>query len=171
MLAVAGMKKEQFKTLQSSIPQEPGIYQYFDGKGSLLYVGKAKNLRKRVSSYFFTTQENQKTIELVDKIEDIQFTIVNSEHDAFILENELIKNYQPKYNINLKDDKTYPYIVIKNESFPRVFITRRKIKDGATYIGPFTHPLAVRELMKHIKQTIPLRTCTLPLTKKNIEIC
>lgn len=170
MLAVAGMKKEQFKTLQSSIPQEPGIYQYFDGKGSLLYVGKAKNLRKRVSSYFFTTQENQKTIELVDKIEDIQFTIVNSEHDAFILENELIKNYQPKYNINLKDDKTYPYIVIKNESFPRVFITRRKIKDGATYIGPFTHPLAVRELMKHIKQTIPLRTCTLPLTKKNIEL-
>ena len=164
------MEKEQFKEIQSSIPHEPGIYQYFDGKGALLYVGKAKDLRKRVSSYFFSNQENQKTIELVEKIKDIQFTIVNSEHDAFILENELIKNYQPKYNINLKDDKTYPYIIIKNESFPRVYITRRKIKDGSTYIGPFTHALAVRELMNHIKQTIPLRTCTLPLTKKNIEL-
>jgi len=164
------MEKEQFKEIQSSIPHEPGIYQYFDGKGALLYVGKAKDLRKRVSSYFLATQENQKTIELVEKIKDIQFTIVNSEHDAFVLENELIKNYQPKYNINLKDDKTYPYIIIKNESFPRVYITRRKIKDGSTYIGPFTHALAVRELMNHIKQTIPLRTCTLPLTKKNIEL-
>jgi excinuclease ABC subunit C len=164
------MEKEQFKEIQLSIPHEPGIYQYFDGKGALLYVGKAKDLRKRVSSYFFSNQENQKTIELVEKIKDIQFTIVNSEHDAFILENELIKNYQPKYNINLKDDKTYPYIIIKNESFPRVYITRRKIKDGSTYIGPFTHALAVRELMNHIKQTIPLRTCTLPLTKKNIEL-
>ncbi len=164
------MEKEQFKEIQSSIPHEPGIYQYFDGKGALLYVGKAKDLRKRVSSYFFSHQENQKTIELVEKIKDIQFTMVNSEHDAFILENELIKNYQPKYNINLKDDKTYPYIIIKNESFPRVYITRRKIKDGSTYIGPFTHALAVRELMNHIKQTIPLRTCTLPLTKKNIEL-
>ena len=170
MTTAANMEKEQFKEIQSSIPQEPGIYQYFDGKGALLYVGKAKNLRKRVSSYFFSHQENQKTIELVEKIKDIQFTIVNSEHDAFILENELIKNYQPKYNINLKDDKTYPYIIIKNESFPRVYITRRKIKDGSTYIGPFTHALAVRELMNHIKQTIPLRTCTLPLTKKNIEL-
>ena len=164
------MEKEQFKEIQSSIPHEPGIYQYFDGKGALLYVGKAKDLRKRVSSYFFSNQENQKTIELVEKIKDIQFTIMNSEHDAFILENELIKNYQPKYNINLKDDKTYPYIIIKNESFPRVYITRRKIKDGSTYIGPFTHALAVRELMNHIKQTIPLRTCTLPLNKKNIEL-
>jgi excinuclease ABC subunit C len=94
---------------------------------------------------------------------------VNSEHDAFLLENELIKNYQPKYNINLKDDKTYPYIVIKNEAFPRVFLTRRKIKDGSTYIGPFTHVFAVRELINHIQETIPLRTCTLPLTPKNIQ--
>jgi excinuclease ABC subunit C len=110
-----------------------------------------------------------KTIELVQKIKDIQFTIVDSEHDAFILENELIKNYQPKYNINLKDDKTYPYIIIKKENFPRVFLTRRKINDGSTYIGPFTNVLAVRELIDHIKHTIPLRTCTLPLTPKNIE--
>jgi excinuclease ABC subunit C len=164
------MEKELFKEIQSSLPQEPGIYQYFDENGHLLYVGKAKNIRKRVSSYFLNTNGHTlKTIELVQKIKDIQFTIVNSEHDAFILENELIKNYQPKYNINLKDDKTYPYIVIKKENFPRVFLTRRKIKDGSTYIGPFTNVLAVRELIDHIKHTIPLRTCTLPLTPKNIE--
>ena len=163
------MEKEQFKHIQSSIPQEPGIYQYFDDKGKLLYVGKAKHLRNRVSSYFLSNQHNLKTIELVQRIAEIKFTIVNSEHDAFILENELIKNYQPKYNINLKDDKTYPYIVIKNEAFPRVFLTRRKIKDGSTYIGPFTHVFAVRELINHIQETIPLRTCTLPLTPKNIQ--
>jgi excinuclease ABC subunit C len=163
------MEKEQFKKIQSSIPQEPGIYQYFDDKGKLLYVGKAKHLRNRVSSYFLSNQHNLKTIELVQRIADIKYTIVNSEHDAFILENELIKNYQPKYNINLKDDKTYPYIVIKNEAFPRVFLTRRKFKDGATYIGPFTHVFAVRELINHIQETIPLRTCTLPLTPKNIQ--
>ena len=163
------MEKAQFKKIQSSIPQEPGIYQYFDDKGKLLYVGKAKHLRNRVSSYFLSTQHNLKTIELVQRIADIKFTIVNSEHDAFILENELIKNYQPKYNINLKDDKTYPYIVIKNEAFPRVFLTRRKFKDGSNYIGPFTHVFAVRELINHIQETIPLRTCTLPLTPKNIQ--
>jgi excinuclease ABC subunit C len=164
------MEKELFKKIQAGLPQEPGIYQYFDEKGHLLYVGKAKNIRKRVSSYFLSNHGHTlKTIELVQKIKDIQFTIVNSEHDAFILENELIKNYQPKYNINLKDDKTYPYIVIKKENFPRVFLTRRKIKDGSTYIGPFTHVMAVRELIDHIKHTIPLRTCTLPLNPKNIE--
>ena len=163
------MEREIFKKIQASLPQEPGIYQYFDEKGKLLYVGKAKNIRNRVSSYFNANQHSLKTIELVQKIQDIQFTIVNSEHDAFILENELIKNYQPKYNINLKDDKTYPYIVIKNEHFPRVFLTRRKIKDGSTYYGPYTHVFAVRELIKHIKESIALRTCTLPLSPKNIE--
>jgi excinuclease ABC subunit C len=164
------MEKELFKEIQAGLPQEPGIYQYFDENGHLLYVGKAKNIRKRVSSYFLSNHGHTlKTIELVQKIKDIQFTIVDSEHDAFILENELIKNYQPKYNINLKDDKTYPYIVIKKENFPRVFLTRRKIKDGSTYIGPFTNVMAVRELIDHIKHTIPLRTCTLPLTPKNIE--
>ncbi len=164
------MEKELFKEIQASLPQEPGIYQYFDENGRLLYVGKAKNIRKRVSSYFLSNNGHTlKTIELVQKIKDIQFTIVDSEHDAFILENELIKNYQPKYNINLKDDKTYPYIIIKKENFPRVFLTRRKINDGSTYIGPFTNVLAVRELIDHIKHTIPLRTCTLPLTPKNIE--
>jgi len=168
--SLANMEKEQFKQIQSSLPSNPGIYQYFDEKGQLLYVGKAKNIKKRVSSYFLATQDSQKTIELVQKIKDIQYTLVDSEHDAFILENELIKNYQPKYNINLKDDKTYPYIVIKKEAFPRVFYSRRKIKDGSTYVGPFTSGLAVRELLDHIKQTIPLRTCTLPLNKKNIAL-
>jgi excinuclease ABC subunit C len=163
------MEREIFKKIQASLPQEPGIYQYFDEKGKLLYVGKAKNIRNRVSSYFNSNQHSLKTIELVQKIKDIQFTIVNSEHDAFILENELIKNYQPKYNINLKDDKTYPYIVIKNEHFPRVFLTRRKIKDGSTYYGPYTHVFAVRELINHIKESIALRTCTLPLSPKNID--
>ena len=169
MNSAPNMEKAVFKQIQDSLPKEPGIYQYFDDKGKLIYVGKAKNIKNRVSSYFLSGQQNAKTTELVQKIKEIRFTIVNSEHDAFILENELIKNYQPKYNINLKDDKSYPYIVIKNEKFPRVFLTRRKIKDGSTYVGPFTHILAVRELMNHIKQTIPLRTCTLPLTKKNIE--
>ncbi len=169
MNSAANMEKAIFKQVQSSLPKEPGIYQYYDEKGKLLYVGKAKNIKNRVSSYFLSGQQTAKTTELVQKIRDIRFTIVNSEHDAFILENELIKNYQPKYNINLKDDKSYPYIVIKKENFPRVFLTRRKIKDGSTYIGPFTHVLAVKELINHIKQTIPLRTCTLPLTKKNIE--
>ncbi len=163
------MEREIFKKIQASLPQEPGIYQYFDEKGKLLYVGKAKNIRNRVSSYFNSNQHNLKTIELVQKIKDIQFTIVNSEHDAFILENELIKNYQPKYNIQLKDDKSYPYIVIKNEPFPRVFLTRRKIKDGSTYFGPYTHLFAVRELINHIKESIALRTCTLPLSEKNIK--
>lgn len=162
------MERTIFKKIQPTIPTSPGIYQYFDEKGILLYVGKAKNLRNRVSSYFSSKQLTLKTIELVQKIKDIQFTIVNSEHDAFILENELIKNYQPKYNINLKDDKTYPYVVIKNEKFPRVFITRRKLKDGSTYFGPYTHVFAIRELMQHIKQSIPLRNCTLPLDEKSI---
>lgn len=169
MNSAPNMEKAIFKQIQGSLPKEPGIYQYYDDKGKLIYVGKAKNIKNRVSSYFLSGQQNAKTTELVQKIKDIRFTIVNSEHDAFILENELIKNYQPKYNINLKDDKSYPYIVIKNEKFPRVFLTRRKIKDGSTYVGPFTHVLAVRELMNHIKQTIPLRTCTLSLTKKNID--
>lgn len=162
------MEKDIFKKIQAGIPQAPGIYQYFDERGTLLYVGKAKNLRNRISSYFIAQKHSLKTIELVQKIKDIQFTLVNSEHDAFILENELIKNYQPKYNINLKDDKSYPYIVIKKEPFPRVFLTRRKIKDGSTYFGPFTNVTAARTLLSHIKKTIPLRTCTLPLTTKNI---
>ncbi|HVZ57457.1 MAG TPA: excinuclease ABC subunit UvrC [Chitinophagaceae bacterium] len=151
------------------IPQDPGIYKYFDSSGELLYVGKAKNLRKRVSSYFSKTLTSYKTHELVQRIARIEFTIVDSEQDAFLLENALIKQFQPRFNINLKDDKSYPFIVIKNEPFPRVFLTRRRIPDGSEYLGPFTSVGKVRELLEFIRQTVPLRTCSLNLTARNIE--
>src|SRR5712675_2591244 len=163
------MEQEKFQQIADSIPLEPGIYKYFDSRKELLYVGKAKNLRKRVSSYFNKTLSNYKTYELVRRIHTIEFTIVNSEQDAFLLENSLIKQFQPRFNINLKDDKSYPYIVIKNEPFPRVFLTRKKINDGSEYLGPYTSVKKVRELLTFIKQTIQLRTCSLNLTQKNIE--
>lgn len=131
-------------------------------------MGKAKNLKKRVNSYFSKTFTNYKTHELVQRIRNIEFTIVDSEQDAFLLENALIKQFQPRYNINLKDDKTYPYIVIKKEPFPRIFLTRRKINDGSEYLGPFTSVGKVRELLDFIRQNIPLRTCKLNLTPANI---
>ena len=163
------MTQEEFTTISNTIPIEPGIYKYYDAAGDLLYVGKAKNLRKRVSSYFSNTYTNYKTHELVIRISKIEFTIVNSEQDAFLLENSLIKNFQTLFNINLKDDKTYPYIVIKKEAFPRVFFTRKKINDGSQYLGPFTSVEKVSELLEFIKQNIPLRTCKLALTPTNIE--
>lgn len=163
------MTSLEFQNIAPTIPHEPGIYKYYDGKGSLLYVGKAKNLRKRVSSYFSKTFTSYKTHELVQRIVRIEFTIVNSEQDAFLLENSLIKQFQPIFNINLKDDKSYPYIVIKNEPFPRVFLTRRKIMDGSEYLGPFTSVAKVRELLDFVKANIQLRTCKLNLTRNNIE--
>src|ERR1043166_9510168 len=155
------MTAEEFQHIAPVIPKQPGIYKYYDSKNELLYVGKAKHLRKRVSSYFTKSFTTYKTHELVQRIARIEFTIVNSEQDAFLLENLLIKEYQPRFNINLKDDKSYPFIVIKNESFPRVFLTRRKINDGSEYLGPYTSVKKVRELLEFIKQTIPLRNCTL----------
>ena len=163
------MTQQEFAAIVSSIPLQPGIYKYYDADNGLLYVGKAKSLRKRVSSYFSKTYTNYKTRELVLRIQKIEFTIVNSEQDAFLLENSLIKKFQPLFNINLKDDKTYPYIVIKNEPFPRVFFTRRKINDGSQYLGPYTSVGKVRELLDFVKQTIQLRTCKLNLTQYNIE--
>ena len=163
------MTQQEFAAIVSSIPLQPGIYKYYDADNGLLYVGKAKSLRKRVSSYFSKTYTNYKTHELVLRIQKIEFTIVNSEQDAFLLENSLIKKFQPLFNINLKDDKTYPYIVIKNEPFPRVFFTRRKINDGSQYLGPYTSVGKVRELLDFVKQTIQLRTCKLNLTQYNIE--
>ena len=163
------MTASEFQVISSTIPKNPGIYKYFGKENELLYVGKAKNLRKRVSSYFIKTQVSYKTHELVNRIHHIEFTIVNSEQDAFFLENALIKKFQPRYNINLKDDKTYPYIVIKHEPYPRIFLTRKLINDGSEYLGPYTSVQRVRELLSFIKQAIPLRTCTLNLTKKNIE--
>jgi excinuclease ABC subunit C len=163
------MTAEQFSELSSTIPVNPGIYKYFDEKDELVYVGKAKNLRKRVSSYFTKTFTTYKTYELVQRIRRIEFTIVNSEQDAFLLENSLIKQFQPKFNINLKDDKSYPFIVIKNEPFPRVFLTRRKINDGSEYLGPFTSVGRVRELLDLVKSNIQLRTCQLNLSEAQIK--
>ena len=163
------MTQAEFQKISSGLPNLPGIYKYYDGSNYLLYVGKAKSIRKRVSSYFNKTFTNYKTHELVKRISRIEFTIVNSEQDAFLLENSLIKQFQPIFNINLKDDKSYPYIIIKQEPFPRVFLTRQKIDDGSQYMGPYTSVHKVRDLLNFIKQTIPLRTCSLNLTEKNIE--
>lgn len=163
------MTQQEFQHIAPSIPKDPGIYKYYDAAGTLLYVGKAKNLKKRISSYFNKTFVNYKTHELVKRIARIEFTIVNSEQDAFLLENSLIKEFQPRFNINLKDDKTYPFLVIKNEPFPRVFFTRKKINDGSEYLGPYTSVKKVRELLEFIKQTIPLRTCSLNLSENNIN--
>lgn len=163
------MTAEQFSHIAGTIPHQPGIYKYFDQAGDIIYVGKAKDLRKRVGSYFSKTFTSYKTHELVQRIERIEFTIVNSEQDAFLLENSLIKQFQPRYNINLKDDKTYPYIVIRKEPFPRVYLTRQVVEDGSEYLGPFTSVKRVRELLEFTRQTIPLRTCTLNLSPANIE--
>ncbi len=163
------MTAEAFKDIAPTLPAQPGIYKYFDADNTILYVGKAKHLRKRISSYFNKGFTSYKTYELVKHIARIEFTIVDSEQDAFLLENTLIKKFQPRYNINLKDDKSYPFIVIKKEPFPRVFLTRRKINDGSEYLGPYTSVSKVQELLDFIRQTIPLRTCTLNLTESNIR--
>jgi excinuclease ABC subunit C len=163
------MTAQEFQQIVHTIPLNPGIYKYFDDKNNLLYVGKAKSLRKRVSSYFTKTFTSYKTHELVKHIDHIEFTIVDSEQDALFLENSLIKEFQPKYNIDLKDDKSFPFIVIKKEPFPRVFLTRKKINDGSEYLGPFTSVGKVRDLLNFIKQNIQLRTCKLNLTEQNIK--
>lgn len=163
------MTQEEFKAIAAGIPNQPGVYKYFDKNDKIIYVGKAKDLRKRVSSYFNKTFAGYKTHELVGRIRRIDFTVVDSEQDAFFLENALIKELQPKYNIDLKDDKSYPYIVIKKEPFPRVFLTRRKINDRSEYLGPFTSVARVRELLSFIRQHVQLRNCSLPLTEKNIN--
>lgn len=163
------MTREEFSNIALTIPHQPGCYKYYNSQGELIYVGKAKDLRKRVSSYFNKGAADYKTTRLVIDIARVEYTVTNTEHDAFLLENSLIKHYQPRYNIDLKDDKTYPFIVIKNEPFPRVFITRRVIKDGSEYLGPFTGVGRVRELLSLIRQLIPLRTCNLNLSPKNID--
>jgi len=163
------MIQSEFQQIAHKIPTDPGIYKYYDAIDELLYVGKAKNLRKRVSSYFTKTFTNYKTHELVQRIKRVEFTIVNSEQDAFLLENSLIKQFQPRFNIDLKDDKSYPYMVFKNEHFPRIFLTRKRINDGSEYLGPFTSVAKVRELLDFIKATIQLRTCNLNLNPRNIQ--
>jgi excinuclease ABC subunit C len=163
------MTQEQYQQIAHKLPADPGIYKYYDAKGVLIYVGKAKCLKKRIASYFTKNQNSFKTIELVQKIDRIEFTIVDSEQDALLLENSLIKQYKPRYNILLKDDKGYPYLVIKKERFPRVFSTWKKYNDGSIYLGPFTSKGTIREVLSFIKQFIPLRTCKLNLSQENID--
>ncbi|OAB80102.1 excinuclease ABC subunit UvrC [Cochleicola gelatinilyticus] len=153
----------------STLPNSPGVYQYYDKDGKLLYVGKAKNLKKRVSSYFNKQHDNARTRLLVRRIKDIKHIVVATETDALLLENNLIKKYQPKYNVMLKDDKTYPWICIKNERFPRVFPTRRLIKDGSEYFGPYTSMKTVHTLLDLIKGLYPLRTCNYDLSEEKIQ--
>ena len=160
---------EYIRSLVSALPDQPGIYPYFDQSGKIIYVGKAKNLKKRVSSYFKKTQENRKTELLVRNIYDIRHMVVETEQDALLLENNLIKKYQPRYNIRLKDDKTYPWIVIKNERFPRVFQTRNVIKDGSSYFGPYTSILTVRTLLEFFRKLYKLRNCKLNLAEEQIR--
>lgn len=151
------------------LPEKPGVYQYFNAKGEIIYVGKAKNLKKRVSSYFNKTQDNAKTYLLVKAIFDIQYMVVDTELDALLLENNLIKEYKPKYNIQLKDDKTYPWICIKNEAFPRVFPTRTVIKDGSKYFGPYSSVKVMHTLLDLFRELYTLRSCALDLRKQKLE--
>ncbi|MBL4587149.1 MAG: excinuclease ABC subunit UvrC [Flavobacteriales bacterium] len=161
---------EHIQVLLKTIPDSPGVYQYYDQEGRILYVGKAKNLKKRVSSYFTKDKyDSRKTALLVRKIRDIKFIVVESELDALLLENNLIKQHQPKYNVLLKDDKTFPWICIKKEPFPRIFPTRRIVKDGSQYFGPYANVKMMHTLLDLIRQLYPLRTCTLKLTQENIK--
>ena len=157
------------KPILKNLPNLPGVYRMKNASDEVIYVGKAKDLKKRVSSYFNKTQENGKTKLLVKQIVDITYIVVDTELDALLLENNLIKKYQPKYNIQLKDDKTYPWICIKNEPFPRVFTTRRIVKDGSKYFGPYPSVKVVNTLLDLIKDVYPLRSCSLDLSTAKIN--
>ena len=163
------MKQPDLEIQLKTLPNSPGVYQYYDKNGKLLYVGKAKNLKKRVASYFTKKHDNARTHVLVKKINQIKHIVVNSETDALLLENNLIKKYQPRYNVMLKDDKSYPWICIKNERFPRVFPTRRLIKDGSEYYGPYTSMKTVHTLLDLIKGLYQLRTCNYDLAPDKIQ--
>lgn len=163
------MTLDQFLILRDTLPEQPGVYRYFDEEENWLYVGKAKNIKKRVSQYFLENKIVASRIKLmVKQIARIEVTIVPNENDALILENSLIKENQPKYNIRLKDDKTYPFIVIKNERFPRIFFTRKYYKDGSEYLGPYTSVITAKDIFNTITTLFPLRTCTLNLSKENV---
>ena len=160
---------EYLKGIVSNLPDSPGIYQYLNAEGVIIYVGKAKNLKRRVSSYFNREHPNGKTRLLVSKIADIRYIVVKSEEDALLLENNLIKKYKPRYNVLLKDDKTYPSICVSNEYFPRVFKTRNIIRNGSSYYGPYSHIPSMNALLELIKKLYPLRTCHHALTPENIR--
>lgn len=159
----------EFKEILSNLPTRPGIYKFLDKRGKVIYVGKAKNLKRRVSSYFHKNHDRYKTRVLVKQIRQIEHFVTDTETDALLLENNLIKKYRPRYNVLLKDDKTYPFICIKNEAFPRVFQTRNPVKDGSDYYGPYTSVYMVRTLLKMFKKLFKLRTCKYNLSPENIN--
>ena len=163
------MSKIPIEIQLKSLPTGPGVYQFYDTNDVILYVGKAKNLKKRVTSYFTKNHEYGKTRVMVKKIDTIKHIVVPTESDALLLENNLIKEYRPRYNVLLKDDKSYPWICLKNERFPRLFPTRRLIKDGSEYYGPYTSMKTVRTLLDLIKSVYPLRTCKYDLSREKIE--
>ena len=162
-------RSEYLKGIVSNLPEKPGIYQYLNEEGTIIYVGKAKNLKRRVYSYFSKEHEPGKTRMLVSKIADIRYIVVNTEEDALLLENNLIKKYKPRYNVLLKDDKTYPSICVQNEYFPRVFKTRKIIRNGSAYFGPYSHLPSMYAVLDLIKHLYPLRTCNLNLSPENIS--
>ncbi|MDR0750159.1 MAG: excinuclease ABC subunit UvrC [Tannerellaceae bacterium] len=164
-----GDHTERISSIIAVIPEKPGCYQYFDNKGTVIYVGKAKNLKKRVSSYFNKTLDNRKTYILVKQIRDIKYIVVDTEEDALHLENSLIKQYRPRYNVMLKDDKTYPSIVLKNEYFPRIYQTRNIVKDGSLYFGPYSSIYTAKVMLQMLKELYPIRTCKYPLSPENIR--
>lgn len=153
----------------NNLPDSPGVYQFLNDEGHIIYIGKAKNLKKRVSSYFNKTHDNRKLTLMVSKITDLRTIVVNTESDALLLENNLIKKYQPRYNAMLKDDKSFPWIVVRNEHFPRIYLMRNPVRDGSQYFGPYTSTVMVRTLLGLVKQLYPLRTCPLNLTGEQIE--
>ena len=163
------MISDKIKSILKTIPTDPGVYRYYDDKGEIIYVGKAKNLKRRVHSYFNKQQQSRKVSVLVSRIADIRFTVVSSEMEALLLENNFIKQYKPRYNILLKDDKTYPWICIKNEKFPRVFLTRKKVNDGSTYFGPYPSVMTAKTLLEMLRQLYPIRNCKLILRQENIK--
>ena len=163
------MISDKIKSILKTIPTDPGVYRYYDDKGEIIYVGKAKNLKRRVHSYFNKQQQSRKVSVLVSRIADIRFTVVNSEMEALLLENNFIKQYKPRYNILLKDDKTYPWICVKNERFPRVFLTRKKVNDGSIYFGPYPSVMTAKTLLEMLRQLYPIRNCKLNLRQEYID--
>lgn len=155
-------------SILKNLPKDPGVYRYYDKEGKLLYIGKAKNLKNRVNSYFVNKDHSHRIQLMVNKIHNIEYSVVATENDALLLENALIKEFQPKYNINLRDDKTYPYIKIVNEAFPRIYFTRKYVQDGAEYFGPYTSVHSVRSIFELIRKLYKIRSCTLPLSEKHI---